>query len=343
MTSRLPDDWMTTMDLPLIVAPMFLVSSIELVAAACENGAIGSIPTVNARTPEILDGWLDDLTRRLAQRHGNGQRCAPWSLNLVVHTTNHRLPEDLALCAKYKAPLVITALGSPRAVVPTVHGYGGLVFADVSTPEYAQKAVQSGADGLVLVCAGAGGHTGQIAAPAFVAAVRKFWDGLIVLAGAIGNGSDLRAAQVMGADLSYMGTRFIASHESSADTRYKQMIVDCSFKDLVCTNAITGAWANKLRPSLIAVGLDPDNLPSAQRKFDLDYAKDQPKAWKDIWSAGHGVGQVGGIESATQIIGQLRAEYARSIEDELTDPWLRKYSGQPGATGSTTNRDPVQA
>jgi nitronate monooxygenase len=339
MTARLPEDWLATLDLPLIVAPMFLVSSIELVAAACENGAIGSIPTVNARTPEILDGWLDVLTRRLARRRDDGRHCAPWSLNLIVHTTNGRLPEDLALCAKHKAPLVITALGSPKAVVPTVHGYGGLVFADVSTPEYAQKAVASGADGLVLVCSGAGGHTGQIAAPAFVAAVREFWDGPIVLAGAIASGRDLRAAQLTGADLCYMGTRFIASRESSADIRYKQMVVDCSFRDLVCTNAITGAWANKLRPSLIAAGIDPDNLRPARTKFDLDYAKDQPKAWKDIWSAGHGVGQVREIESAMAIIARLCAEYASSIEEELSDPWVRKHTVHSKATDSATNRD----
>ncbi|MBI3707406.1 MAG: nitronate monooxygenase [Proteobacteria bacterium] len=326
MKNRLPDAWLETMDLPLIVAPMFLVSSIELVAAACENGAIGSIPTINARTPAILDQWLGTLTRRLECPRADGRRPAPWSLNLLVHSTNSRLPEDLALCVKYRAPLVITALGSPRAAVPAVHDYGGLVFADVSTPEYARKAVQSGADGLVLVCSGAGGHTGQLAAPAFVAAVREFWDGPVVVAGAIADGRSLRATQVMDADLAYMGTRFIASEESSADVRYKQMVVDCVFKDIVCTNAITGAWANKLRPSLVAVGLDPDNLQPASKKFDLDYAKHQPKAWKDIWSAGHGLGEVKAVESAARIIERLKAEYAAAIERELSDPWVRKHA-----------------
>jgi nitronate monooxygenase len=313
------------MDLPLIVAPMFLVSSVELVATACENGAIGSIPTVNARTPEILDQWLDALTRRLARPRADGRPCAPWSLNLIVHSSNKRLPEDLALCVKYRAPLVITAMGSPRAAAPAVHEYGGLVFADVSTPEYAHKAVQSGADGLVLVCSGAGGHTGQLAAPAFLAAVREFFDGPVVLAGALADGAGLRAAQVMGADLAYMGTRFIASEESNADPRYKQMVVDCAFKDIVCTNAITGAWANKLRPSLVAVGLDPDNLQPAPKKFDLEYSKDQPKAWKDIWSAGHGLGQVKAIEGAARIIDRIKREYAAAIARELADPWVRKH------------------
>jgi nitronate monooxygenase len=326
MSARLPKDWMETLDLPLIAAPMFLVSSLEMVIAACENGVMGSFPTVNARTPADLDVWHATLTKRLAKRRPDGRRPAPWSVSLVVHTSNARLSEDLALCVKYKAPLVITALGSPRAVVPDVHAYGGLVFADVNTPEYAHKAIQSGADGLVLVCAGAGGHTGAMAAPAFLAAVREFWDGPVVLAGGMMTGSSLRAAQIMGADLVYMGTRFIASSESSADPRYKQMVLDCAFRDILLTNAITGGWANKLRPSLVAVGLDPDNLPTRSGKFDLDYAKDQPKAWKDIWSAGHGVGHVKSIESVAAIIAEVKAEYAAVIRQELSDEWVRKYA-----------------
>ena len=326
MSRRLRKDWLETMDLPLIAAPMFLVSSVDLVAAACENGVIGSIPSVNARTPEILEEWLKALAARLAKPRADGRRTTPWSLNLVVHSTNKRLPDDLALCVKYRVPLVITALGSPRAVVKDVHGYGGLVFADVNTPEYARKAAEANVDGLVLVCSGAGGHTGQMAASAFVASVREFWDGIIIVAGAITDGQALRGAQVMGADLAYMGTRFIASTESNAPERYKQMVVDCSFKDIICTNAITGAWANKLRPSLVAVGVDPDKL-KPRDKFDLDYAKDQPKAWKDIWSAGHGLGQVKAIESAGQIIDRIKAEYRAAIEGEMSDHWVRRYAG----------------
>ena len=326
MSQRLPKEWLDRLDLPLIAAPMFLVSSIELIAVACENGVIGSIPSVNARTPEILEEWLEALTQRLARPRPDGRRPAPWSLNLVVHSTNKRLPEDLALCVKYRAPVVITALGSPKAVVKDVHGYGGLVFADVNTPEYAYKAAQANVDGLVLVCSGAGGHTGQMAASAFVAAVREFWDGIIIVAGAITDGQALRGAQVMGADLAYMGTRFIASRESNAPERYKEMVVDCSFKDILCTNAITGAWANKLRPSLVAVGIDPDQL-KPRDKFDLDYAKDQPKAWKDIWSAGHGVGQIKAIDGAATIIERIKAEYRAAIHRELSDGWIRKYAG----------------
>lgn len=327
MSQRLPEAWLETLDLPLIAAPMFLVSSIDLVAAACENGVIGSIPTVNARTPEILEEQLQALTARLARPRGDGRMPAPWSLNLVVHSTNKRLPDDLALCVKYRAPVVITALGSPKAVVKDVHDYGGLVFADVNTPEYAYKAAQANVDGLVLVCSGAGGHTGQMAAPAFVSAVREFWDGIIVVAGAVTDGYALRAVQAMGADLAYMGTRFIAARESNAPDRYKQMVVDCSFKDILCTNAITGAWANKLRPSLVAVGVDPDKL-KPRDKFDLDYAKDQPKAWKDIWSAGHGVGQIKAIESAASIIERVKAEYGAAVRREAADPWARKYRSE---------------
>jgi len=325
--SKLPSEWVEVLDLPLIAAPMFLVSSIELVGAACENRIIGAIPTPNARSPEILDDWLCRLTTRLDAARERGLQTAPWALGLTVHSTNPRLKEDLALCVKYRAPLVITALGSPRAAVVPVHDYGGLVFADVNTPEYAFKAVQTGVDGLVLVCSGSGGHTGQIAAPAFVTAVREFWDGIIVIAGGMTRGESLRSAQLMGADLVYMGTRFIASHESAADPRYKQMVVDCAFKDIICTNAITGAHANKLRPSLVKAGIDPDRLEAkAKGSFDLHYAEKQPKAWKDVWSAGHGVGDVKAVESVAAIVAELKKEYGASIAREITDPWLAKYA-----------------
>ncbi|MEX0923367.1 MAG: nitronate monooxygenase [Rhodovibrionaceae bacterium] len=328
MSERLPAAWLETLDLPLIAAPMFLVSSIDLVAAACENGVIGAIPTVNARSPEILDGWLAELTARLEK--AKERKPAPWAINLIVHRTNRRLQADLDLCVKYRAPLIITALGSPREVVPAVHDYGGLVFADVSTPEYAYKAAQSGADGLVLVCSGAGGHTGQIAAPAFISAVREFWDGIIVVAGAMTSGNDLRAAQLLGADLAYMGTRFIATEESMAAQAYKQMVVDCAFKDIVCTDVITGAFANNLRPSMEAAGIDCDRLDELKtsRGFDLEHGKDQPKAWKDIWSAGHAVGQIRKVESTAAIVGQLREEYRSALAAEFADPWVQRYAAE---------------
>ena len=329
--NRLPTEWMETLRLPLIAAPMFLVSNVDLIAAACEAGVIGAMPTVNARTPEIFDDWLATLTQRLDAARERGVRVAPWAVGLTTHSTNPRLPDDLALCVKYRAPLVITAMGGPKPAIGPVHEYGGLVFADVNTPEYARKAAAAGVDGLVLVCSGSGGHTGQMAATAFVSAVREFWDGIIVVAGGMMTGDALRAAQLMGADLAYMGTRFIASQESAADARYKQMVVDSVFRDLVMTDAITGAMANKLRPSLVAAGIDPDTLQNG-RKFDLHYAEKNPKAWKDIWSAGHGVGNVRAVTSVADIVDQLVKEYARAVQQEIRDPWLRKYADVTSAT-----------
>lgn len=322
---RLPAEWVEQLAMPVIAAPMFLVSSTDLVMEACRNGVIGSIPTVNARTPQILDEWLGALTQRLDAARSAGEHVAPWALSLITHSTNQRLKDDLELCLKYKPPLVITALGSPKPALEAIHSYGGLVFADVNTPEYARKAAQAGADGLVLVCSGAGGHTGQLAAPAFVEAVREFWDGIIVIGGAIGNGSAVRSAQTLGADLVYVGTRFIASHESVADERYKNMVIECESKDLVLTNAITGGWAYKLKPSLIAVGLNPDELKNGG-KFDMNYAEKRPKAWKDIWSAGQGVGGIRKTEPAGEIIARLRNEYAAAIAAEKQDPWSRRYT-----------------
>jgi len=332
---QLPQEWLTTMDLPLICAPMFLVSNVAMLIAASANGIIGAMPSGNARTAHILDLWLQELTTRIEAKLGNGRRAAPWALNLVVHSSNRRLPDDLALCAKYRAPLVITALGSPRSVVDVVHGYGGIVFADVSSIAHAHKAVAAGVDGLVLVCSGAGGHTGQIAAPAFVAAVRAFWGGLVVVAGGMTDGRAVRAMQTMGADLAYMGTRFIASRESSALDAYKRAVVTSSYTDIICTDAITGAWANMLVPSLTASGLDPDRLRPHGR-FDLSNAENDSKPWRDLWSAGHGVGAVAAIEGMTEIIDRLKREYAAAIEAERADPWAAKYHPNAGCLGSGT-------
>ncbi|CAG9180964.1 NAD(P)H-dependent flavin oxidoreductase [Cupriavidus pinatubonensis] len=308
------------LSLPLIVAPMFLVSSVDLVNAACASGAIGALPSLNARTPEILDDWIGQIAAARNAHLSAGQPCAPWAVNLVAHTSNQRLQPDLEICVRHKAPLVITALGGPRAVVDAVHSYGGLVFADVNTPEYARKAAASGVDGLVLVCSGAGGHTGPMAAPAFVSAVREFFDGYIIVGGGLCDGASLRAVQAMGADFGYMGTRFIATEESHAVAGYKQMVVDSGFADIICTNAITGAWANKLRPSLVAAGLDPDNLKPRER-FDLRNREQDAKAWKDLWSAGHGVGQVRAVEPAASVIDRLRAEYRQAVARLSDDRW----------------------
>ncbi|MBL8376309.1 MAG: nitronate monooxygenase [Burkholderiales bacterium] len=321
--TRLPAALLDRLALPVIAAPMFLVSGPALVEAACRAGIIGALPAANARSSEILDRWLTDLTAALAR--AREPQVGPWAVNLVAHRSNARLQDDLALCVRHRAPIVITALGGPQAIVEAVHGYGGLVFADVNTPEYAAKAARFGVDGLVLVCAGAGGHTGMIAAPAFVASVREFFDGMLVVAGAMSTGAAVRSAQILGADLVHMGTRFIATDESLAVPDYKQMIVDSASRDIVCTNAITGAWANKLRPSLARAGLDPDRLEVRRGGFDLTRGEDGGKAWKDLWSAGQGVGQIKAIEPVRTVVGRLRDEYAAALAAELTDPWMQRH------------------
>jgi nitronate monooxygenase len=305
---------------------MFLVSGVELVVAACTSGIIGSFPTPNARTVADLDRWMQEIVRRLGEAKAAGRTVAPWAANLMVHSSNTRLEQDLALVVKYQAPIVITALGSPRSVVEAVHAYGGLVYADVITPEFARKAAATGVDGLVLVCTGAGGHFGPLAAPAFIGEVRAFWDGPVMLSGAVGNGRAIRALQVLGADLVYMGTSFVATRESLAVQGYKQMLVEASAKDIFPTNAITGAWANFLRPSMVAAGADPENLkPRGKLDADDPHGEAKPKPWKNIWSAGQAVGQVRAIEHLADIVARLKTEYGAEIRREGTDYWAKRY------------------
>jgi len=300
----LPECLQGKLKLPLIAAPMFLVSGPDLVVAACQEGIVGSFPTPNARTPAILDEWLDDITSRMADVSDAG----PLAANLVVHPSNDRLEDDLALVAKYKVPLVITALGSPRKIVDRVHAYGGAVFADVNSVRFARKAAEAGVDGLVLVAAGAGGHTGKMTGFSFVPAVREFFDGTIVLGGGIGDGRAIRAAEVLGADLAYMGTRFIATNESLAHTDYRQMLVDSTVDDLILTNAVTGVHANWLRQSLISAGMDPNAL---EKDPDVDFTDPQSgvKRWANTWSAGHGVGVIDRVESVKSLVNRLKQEH----------------------------------
>jgi nitronate monooxygenase len=301
--------------LPLICAPMFLVSGPELVIAACRNGVIGAFPAPNARPLEVLDAWLGRITSELgaAAAADPAARIAPWSLNLVVHSSYDRLPAELELVRRHRPPIVITALGSPARVTDVVHGYGGLVFADVGSVAMARKAAQAGVDGLILVSAGAGGHTGSVAPFVFVQAVRQFFDGVVVLAGGISSGAAIRAAEVAGADLADIGTLFIAARESLASDDYRQMVVDAAVDDLVLTKAFTGANAYYLRQSILRSGLDPDNL-SGKTAMDWSKSDSQLKAWKDIWSAGQSVAAVHRVEGAGEIIARLRAEYLRSLD-----------------------------
>jgi nitronate monooxygenase len=302
----------SSLTLPVVAAPMFLVSGPDLVIAACRSGIVGSFPGPNARTIEILDEWMSRISREVGKAEAGGGT-ATWALNLVVHQTYERLPEELELVARYKPPIVVTALGSPRGVVDTVHAYGGLVIADVNSVDYARKAAAHGVDGLALVSAGAGGHTGSMAGFAFVPAVREFFDGIIVLAGAICDGRAVRAAEVLGADLVYMGTRFIAAEESQAVPDYKQMVIRAQFSDLLMTNSFTGGNAYYLRPSIEKAGLDPDNLPT-KTGMDLTGSQTRIKAWRDVWSAGQGVGTIHAIEPVAKIVARLRKDYDSALQ-----------------------------
>jgi nitronate monooxygenase len=302
------------LSLPLICAPMFLVSGPDLVIAACRNGVIGSFPAPNARPLETLDAWMGRVAGELAdaRRTDPSARIAPWSVNLVVHSSYDRLLAELELVQRHQPPIVITALGSPARVVDAVHAYGGLVFADVGSVAMARKAAQAGVDGLILVSSGAGGHTGSVSPFVFVAAVRQFYDGIVVLAGGLCSGAAIRAAEVAGADLADIGTLFIAARESLAPDDYRQMVVDAGVDDLVLTKAFTGASAYYLRASILRSGLDPDNL-SGKSAMDWSKSDTQLKAWKDIWSAGQSAAAVHRVESAAEIIARLRAEYLQSI------------------------------
>ncbi len=300
--------------LPVFAAPMFLISGPEMVLAACKAGIIGAFPTPNARPIETLDVWMKQITEGLAQAR-DAQAAAtigPWCANLVTHSSNTRLPEDLALIAKYKPPIVVTALGSPKPAIEVVHSYGGLVFADVIDIKLARKAVAAGADGLACVSAGAGGHTGMLSPFAFVSAVREFFDGSVIVGGGISDGWGIAGAMACGADYVYMGTRFIPTTESMAAPAYKQMVVDSTVDDLIVSAGITGTAASWLKPSLRALGIDPDNMPAApERQYDSSKPVAARK-WVDVWAAGQGVGAIKVIEPLAVVVDRLVDEYAQA-------------------------------
>jgi nitronate monooxygenase len=300
-----------TLRLPVIGAPMFIVSTPDLVLAQCSAGIVGSFPALNARPPELLDEWLTRIgtelaARRAAHPHAN---VAPFAVNQIVHASNTRLQRDVDLCVKHRVPIMITSLRAPDAVVEAAHGYGGLVFHDVTNIAHARRALQAGVDGLILVCTGAGGHAGRLSPFALVPEVRRFYDGTIILSGSIANGGAILAAQVLGADLAYLGTRFIASTEANAPVAYKQMIEQSTAEDIVYTNLFTGVHGNYLKGSIVAAGLDPDNLPQSD-KTKMDFGSGSAKAWRDIWGAGQGVGQIDATLPAAAIVEQLAGEYA---------------------------------
>jgi nitronate monooxygenase len=300
--------------LPVFAAPMMLISGVALVTAACRAGIIGAFPSHNARTPADLEQWMQQITASLAEarREDPARLIAPWCVNLVTHSTNARLPQDLALVGRYRPPIVVTALGSPKPVIEVVHGYGGIVIADVISMTLARKAIAAGADGLACISAGAGGHTGFLSPFAFIAAVRAIFDGLIVVGGGISDGHGVAGAIAAGADFVYMGTRFIPTVESMAVPQYKQMIVDSGIDDLVVSAAISGTAASWLKPSLRAAGLDPDALTDTPGR-SYDTTKERPTRWRDIWAAGQGIGASKSVQPVADIVDELEREYRQTL------------------------------
>ncbi|MAQ56421.1 MAG: hypothetical protein CMM82_06005 [Rhodospirillales bacterium] len=307
----LPNTFKNRLALPVVAAPMFLVSGTEIVIACCKAGIVGTFPALNQRSSDGLEKWLEIISENLTNKD------APYGVNLIVHKTNPRVQPDLDICIKYKVPLIITSLGAIADLVDEVHSYGGVVFHDVTTVRHAQKAAEAGCDGLILVCAGAGGHAGTINPFALLPEIRNFFKGTILLAGSISDGRSIAAAQMLGADLAYLGTRFIATHESKAPDAFKEMLVNSSAKDIMYTPAISGIPGNFLRPSLEVAGFDPDKLPikKADEAEFGEQMQEERKAWRDVWSAGQGVGQIDDIPNAQDLIERLKEEYATAIKE----------------------------
>ncbi|NYT63302.1 nitronate monooxygenase [Alcaligenaceae bacterium] len=311
------------LSLPVISAPMFIVSGPELVIAQCASGIIGSMPALNARPQGKLTEWLTQIETALAEikRQQPDRIIAPYAINHIIHKSNDRLADDLAVCADHKVPLIITSLSAPNAVVDAVHNWGGKVFHDVTTIRHARKALDAGVDGLILVCSGAGGHAGALSPFALLAEVRKIYDGPVALSGAISRGQDILAARAMGADFAYIGTRFIASDEAQAHEDYKQMLVDAQASDILYTPFFTGIPGNYLKPSISAAGLDPENLP-AINPDGTNFGSTRTKAWRDIWGAGQGVGSIDSILPLQHIVDKLKQEYQQanaSLSDTFTE------------------------
>ncbi|MDO1559859.1 nitronate monooxygenase family protein [Brevundimonas sp. 2R-24] len=297
----IPPSLQTNLALPVIAAPMFLVSGPDLVVETCNAGMIGTFPSLNQRTTEGYRDWLQEIKGR------QSPQAAAFGVNHIVHPTNPRLIADLTVSVEEKVPLIITSLGAVRDVVDAVHGYGGVVFHDIANIRHARKAAEAGVDGLILVANGAGGHAGVINPFALVGEVRRFFEGTIILSGCLSTGSDVAAALMMGADFAYMGTRFIATRESLADPAYKQMVVDAGASDITYTPAVSGIPANFMTPSLIANGIDPKTLP--EHKLDMG---EEAKAWKTVWSAGQGAGNVQDIPGVADLCARLKAEFAEA-------------------------------
>ena len=298
------------LSLPVIGSPLFIVSNPQLVIAQCQAGIVGSMPSLNARPAEQLDDWLAEITETLAawDRAHPESPAAPFAINQIVHKSNARLEHDMQVCAKYRVPIVITSLGAREDVNQAVHGWGGVVLHDIINNAFARKAVEKGADGLIAVAAGAGGHAGVKSPFALIQEIRQWFNGPLALSGAIATGDAVLAAQAMGADLAYIGSAFIATHEARASDAYKQAIVECNSDDIVYSNLFTGVHGNYLAPSIRAAGLDPQHLPESDPS-KMNFAEGSAKAWKDIWGCGQGIGAVDAVLPAAELVARLRREY----------------------------------
>ena len=302
--------------LPVIGSPLFIISNPKLVIAQCQAGIVGSMPALNARPAEQLEDWLAEITETLAawDKAHPDRPSAPFAINQIVHKSNDRLDHDMQMCAKYKVPIVITSLGAREDVNQAVHGWGGVVLHDVINNKFAHKAVEKGADGLIAVAAGAGGHAGVKSPFALIQEIRQWFDGPLALSGAIASGNAILAAQAMGADFAYIGSAFIATHEARASDAYKQAIVDGSSDDVVYSNLFTGVHGNYLAPSIRAAGLDPENLPESDPSKMNFGGGAAAKAWKDIWGCGQGIGAVDAVTSTAELVARLRREYQAARE-----------------------------
>ena len=312
------------LSIPVIGSPLFIVSGPDLVIAQCKAGIVGSFPALNARPAALLDEWLHRIKEELAahDKAHPDRLSAPFAVNQIVHKSNNRLDQDLAVCEKHKVPMVITSLGAREELNQAVHAWGGITFHDVINQKFARKAIEKGADGLVLVAAGAGGHAGAISPFAFVAETRQWFDGPIALSGAMGTGRAIRAARVLGADFAYIGSAFIATFEANAPENYKEMIASSSADDIVYSNLITGVHGNYLKPSIVAAGMDPDNLPvsdPSKMNFGTDASgeRNKPKAWKEIWGSGQGIGSIDKVQPVSELVARLKKEYEAAIDPPL--------------------------
>ena len=307
--SKLPPV-LQNLSLPVIGSPLFIISNPKLVIEQCKAGVVGSMPALNARPAELLDEWLAEITETLAayNKANPDKPAAPFAINQIVHKSNDRLEHDMQVCAKYKVPIIITSLGAREDVNQAVHAWGGVVLHDIINNKFAHKAIEKGADGLIAVAAGAGGHAGTKSPFALIQEIRQWFDGPLALSGSIASGGAVLAAQAMGADFGYIGSAFIATHEARASEAYKQAIVDGNSDDIVYSNLFTGVHGNYLAPSIRAAGMDPDNLPESDPS-KKNFGGDAKKAWKDIWGCGQGIGSINAVTSTAELVAKLRSEY----------------------------------